>query len=246
MTLSDGSRNMLLALLPEHECENAIPFLEPLDLQRDFRLASPGIEIDYVYFLESGIASLVAISPDGYRAEAGMVGCEGFAPVPPAVRSRRSMHEVVIQMAGKGQRLAVEDLWNLEGSCPTLVSAMTRSSHNLATQVSFTALSNAVHQVDERLARWLLMAHDRASGDELAITHEYIALMLAVRRPSVTTALHILEGNHLIRSERGVITIRDRKALEEFARDAYGRPEEEYRHLFAPDVTLDADTVHAI
>jgi CRP-like cAMP-binding protein len=85
--------------------------------------------------------------------------------------------------------------------------------------------------VNERLARWILMCHDRISGDELSLTHEYISVMLAVRRPSVTTALHVLEGNGFIRSTRGIVTIRNRTALEEFARDAYGRPEEEYRRL---------------
>jgi CRP-like cAMP-binding protein len=101
----------------------------------------------------------------------------------------------------------------------------------LSTQTSYTALSNAVHHVDERLARWLLMCHDRVDGDEFALTHEFLSLMLAVRRPSVTTALHVLEGNGFIRSVRGYITILDRAALETFAADAYGRPEEEYRRL---------------
>jgi len=103
--------------------------------------------------------------------------------------------------------------------------------HALGTQVSFTALSNAVHSVDERLARWLLMVHDRSDGDELALTHGFLALMLSVRRPTVTTSIHVLEGKGFIRAERGVITIRDRRAMEDFARDAYGKPEEEYRRL---------------
>lgn len=101
-------------------------------------------------------------------------------------------------------------------------------------QTSYTALSNAVHPVDERLARWLLMCHDRVDGDELALTHEFLSLMLAVRRPSVTTALHVLEGNRFITAERGYITIRDRRRLEEFAGDAYGRPEAEYKRLIGP------------
>lgn len=225
-------RNRLLARLPEGERIAAEPHLENMRLEKDFCLAAVDANIDHVYFIDEGIGSVVSVSPEGHRAEAGMFGFEGFAPVPPAVLSRLSLHEVVIQAPGSGRRISVAALWALMETCPTLVCLMTRASHNLATQVSYTALSNAVHQVDERLARWLLMAHDRVNADELAITHEYISLMLAVRRPSVTTALHILEGNQLIRSERGVITIRNRKALEEFARDAYGKPEREYRHLF--------------
>ncbi|MFE1602636.1 Crp/Fnr family transcriptional regulator [Methylobacterium sp. ID0610] len=101
-------------------------------------------------------------------------------------------------------------------------------------QTNFTALSNAVHPIDERLARRLLMCHDRSPTNEMALTHDFLSLMLAVRRPSVTTALHVLEGNGFIRTERGHITIRDRRGLEEFAQDAYGRPEAEYRRLIGP------------
>lgn len=225
-------RNKLLARLPNGERIAIEPHLEALALDKDYCIAAVDTEISHVYFLDEGIGSMVVVSPEGHRAEAGMFGSEGFAPVPPAVLSSLSLHEVVIQSAGSGRRMSVQTLWDLASSCPTLMSLLTRASHNLATQVAFTALSNAVHQVDERLARWLLMAHDRVETNEIYITHEYISLMLAVRRPSVTTALHILEGNQMIRSERGVITIRDRQALEEFARDAYGKPEAEYRHLF--------------
>ncbi|GJE04672.1 hypothetical protein GMJLKIPL_6637 [Methylobacterium isbiliense] len=125
-----------------------------------------------------------------------------------------------------------------------LVGAMEESAslHNLllrfaqvqGLQSNYTALSNAVHQINERLARWLLMCHDRSPSNEMALTHDYLALMLAVRRPSVTTTLHVLEGNGFIRTERGLITIRDRRGLEEFAQDAYGRPEAEYRRLIGP------------
>lgn len=100
-------------------------------------------------------------------------------------------------------------------------------------QTSYTALSNAVHPIAERLARWLLMSDDRLDGD-LPLTHEFLSIMLAVRRPSVTTALHVLEGNGFIRAARGSIVVRDRAALEEFAGDAYGVPEAEYERLIGP------------
>lgn len=108
---------------------------------------------------------------------------------------------------------------------------MIRAIEAFAIQLAYTSVSNAVHDVNERLARWLLMCHHRVAGDELLLTHEFISLMLSVRRPSVTTSLHVLEGNGFIRAERGAITIRNRKSLEEFAHDAYGRPEAEYRRL---------------
>jgi CRP-like cAMP-binding protein len=113
----------------------------------------------------------------------------------------------------------------------SLAAVVTRSMEAFAVQLAYTAASNALHEVNERLARWILMCDDRASGNELPLTHEYISVMLAVRRPSVTTALHVLEGSGFIKSTRGVIAIRDRSGLEEYARDAYGKPEEEYRRL---------------
>lgn len=108
---------------------------------------------------------------------------------------------------------------------------MIRSIEGFAVQLAYTAVSNAIHEVTERLARWLLMCHDRVPGNEITLTHEFLSMMLGVRRPSITTSLHILEGNGYIRAERANITIRNRAALEEFAQDAYGKPEREYRRL---------------
>ena len=101
-------------------------------------------------------------------------------------------------------------------------------------QASYSILSNAVHSVDERLARWLLMCHDRSPSDDLELTHQFIGVMLSVRRPSVTSSLHVLQGHGLIETSRGFVTILNRAALEAFAGDAYGGPEAEYRQLLGP------------
>ncbi|RYF03393.1 MAG: helix-turn-helix domain-containing protein, partial [Oxalobacteraceae bacterium] len=103
-----------------------------------------------------------------------------------------------------------------------------------ATQTTYTALSNAVHTIEERLARWLLMSHDRQDENAIPLTHEFMALMLGVRRPSVTIALHSLEGLGLIKANRGVVTIKQRAELEEFACASYGVPEMEYERLIGP------------
>lgn len=187
--------------------------------------------IDYVYFPCAGIGSVVTISPEGHKAEAGMFGREGFAPTSAGVGGTISIHEVLMQMEGEGIRIPAQALTETLPRCPVFSNLLARFIQVFGSQISFTALSNAVHSVDERLARWLLMCHDRMEGNEIALTHEFISLMLAVRRPSVTTALHILEGQRLIRAERGRISIRDRSALENFAGDAYGKPEQEYRRL---------------
>jgi CRP-like cAMP-binding protein len=225
-------QNKLLALVPQSELDVLLASLEAVNLPKDLVFAEMGETIRHVYFMEQGLCSILARSPEGNSVEAGMVGYEGFAPTPPVVRSGVSYHHVNMQANGHGYRMTVEALWAAMDRCPTLTSLLTRFSHNLATQVSYTALSDAVHQVDERLARWLLMVNDRLRQKEFPITHEYMSVMLAVRRPSVTTALHVLEGNRFIRAERGCIIIRDRKAMEEFCRDAYGVPEAEYASLF--------------
>jgi CRP-like cAMP-binding protein len=224
-------KNRLLAQLPAEEMAAVAPHLEPIELPLRFCIVPAGQKIEFVYFLESGLGSVVTVSPGGHKAEAGMFGWEGFAPTPSAAMFGTSLHEVIIQSPGNGYRIALASLWKLLESCPVLASLLHRSSHNLATQVAYTALSNGVHKVDVRLARWLLMCQDRLGGDEIVITHEYIALMLAVRRPSVTTALHVLEGKGFIKSVRKLVTVRDRRAMEEFASDAYGEPEREYREL---------------
>jgi CRP-like cAMP-binding protein len=141
---------------------------------------------------------------------------------------------VVIQMPGEGWRIAVADLSRMVAERPEMRGLFLRYIQTLWTQTAFTAHSNAVHQVNERVARWILMSHDRSDGHKIALTHDFLSLMLAVRRSSVTTALHILEGNRLIHGERGTIVIRDRAALEDFASDAYGIPEQEYERLIGP------------
>lgn len=218
-------KNQLLAQLPPHEMAALLPHLEWIDLPLGFLIVSAGQKIDYVYFLEDGLGSIVAVSPKGLKAEAGMFGWEGFVPTPPAVGFDRSLFEVVIQSPGNAHRIAVPAFRKVLGTCPDFRSRLNCSSHNLASQVACTALSNAVHHVDVRLARWLLMCHDRVAGDEINITHDYLSLMLGVRRATVTTALHVLEGHRFIKSVRKLVIIKNREALMAFAHDAYSEPE---------------------
>lgn len=187
--------------------------------------------IDHVYFLTSGIGSVVTFSADGQRAEAGMFGLEGFSPTPAGVGGTISIHQVIMQVEGRGFRMPLDAVRAAISEQPVFGNLLARFIQTFATQISYTALCNVTYQVDERLTRWLLMCHDRVDGDEIALTHDFISLMLGVRRPSVTTALHVLEGRKLIQAERGRITIRDRKGMLEFAGQAYGKPEEEYRRL---------------
>lgn len=142
-----------------------------------------------------------------------------------------SVHDIIMQIEGNAYRMEFNAFRKWMDGNRNFSRVMIRCIEAFSIQLTYTAISNALHGVDERLARWLLMCHDRVSGDEIPLTHEFISLMLAVRRPSVTTSLHVLEGNGFIRSNRGNIIIRHRQALEEFARDAYGKPEAEYHRL---------------
>jgi CRP-like cAMP-binding protein len=223
--------NRLLALLPAADFELFVPDLEHVVLPRGTTLQTTGEPIDYVYFLTGGIGSVVVTTPEGHQAEAGLFGWDGYVPTSAVTGVEISPHDVTMQVAGDAGRMSYDAFRGWMELNKSFSKVMIRSIEGFAVQLAYTAVSNAVHDVNERLARWLLMCDDRLPINEIALTHEFIAIMLAVRRPSVTTSLHILEGNGFIRAERGIITIRNRAALEEFAQDAYGRPEQEYQRM---------------
>lgn len=223
-------RNKLLSLLPTEDFEEVAGCLEYIDLPRGTTIAKVGAPIEHVYFLTSGIGSLVATTPEGHRAEAGIFGFDGYVPTTAIAEVETSSHDVGMQVGGDAYRIDYAS-FRTAMDRKNFAKIVIRSIEAFSVQLAHTAVSNAVHDVNERLARWLLMCHDRVVGNEIGLTHDFIAVMLAVRRPSVTTSLHTLEGHGFIRSQRGLITIRNRPALEEFAHDAYGKPEAEYRRL---------------
>jgi CRP-like cAMP-binding protein len=233
-----NTRNRLLSFLSDDDSEVMFSHLEPVDLPRDYEIAAVRRPISHYYFVETGIGSIVNTSSDGFKVEVGLVGRDGILPTAAILQCDEVSSDVFIQVAGHGLRIEADALKGILAEHPLILKLMLRFVQTLMTQTACTALSNVAHHIDERLARWLLMCHDRVDGDQLALTHEYISVLLGVRRPSVTTALHVLEGNRLIYSTRGNVIIRDREALEQFAADAYGVPEEEYSRLIGPLRTL--------
>ena len=137
-----------------------------------------------------------------------------------------------MQAGGTALRIASSDLTELIDTNRAIRELLLRYAHVFMIQIAATALADGRYDIEQRLARWLLMCQDRL-GDELPLTHDFLSVMLGVRRPSVTDALHKLEGNRAIRAERALITVRDRAALEEKAGDSYGIPEAEYRRLIS-------------
>ncbi len=224
-------QNRLLALMSADDRALLLDHLEPVELPLHTRLAEADKPIPYVYFLEDGIASFIAETPRGLRIEAGMIGREGFSVPAMALDTDRIPHSSQMQVPGHGHRMSYAAFGEAFGRSTSLLKLMLRFAQVMLVQTSYTALSNAVYEIEQRLARWLLMTHDRSDSDDLLITHDYVSIMLGVRRPSVTQALHVLEGHKLIQSERGCVTIRNRVALEEMAGEAYGKPEAEYRRL---------------
>lgn len=226
-----SSRNYLLSSLPAAELNMLSDGLELVELPHGRLVCELNDVADFVYFPTSGIGSVVAVSPNGKRAEAGLIGREGFFPPWVAGGITRNINEITIQVESTSWVMPVERFHRAMADSTAFQHVIQTASVAYSTQVASTALSNAIHSVEERLTRWLLMCHDRVDTNEIALTHEFIAIMLAVRRPSVTTALHMLEGRGFIRSERGLITIRNRSAMESFAEDSYG-PSERLSYIF--------------
>ena len=224
-------RNRLLSLMTAEDFALLAPDLEALALPKAMVLVEENCAIDRVYFPDSGIGSVVATSPEGLKAEVGLFGLDGLSPIAAVMGVEQIHKQEFMQVSGAGHVISRRAFDVALNGSPTLRRLLNAYVYTMVIQTAYTALSNANHAVDERLARWLLMCDDRTDQMELVITHEFISIMLAVRRPSVTTALHVLEGNGFISSERGLIVIRDRAAMQAFANDAYGAPEAEYRRL---------------
>lgn len=225
-------RNRLLAALAGGDRDYLQPFMVDMALPRGLELSLPHDSIEHCYFPTAGIISTVVVSPKGNQAEIGIVGREGMSPSSAISGSDRHPFRTVVQIDGQGWRIRREDFLRHIEDRPSIRGVLLRWVQAFSCQIAFTALSQSVHNVDERLARWILMCHDRVGGDRMALTHEFLAIMLAVRRASVTNALHVLEGNGFIYSRRGTIIMRDRAALQAFAADAYGECEREYSRLF--------------
>lgn len=188
--------------------------------------------ISTVYFLETGIASVVAIDRAEQEMEVGLIGSEGMTGLPVILGTDRWPHSTFMQVAGWGYALEAETLRRLQAERPGVNAAVLRAVQAFLVQVASTATSRVRGRVDERLARWILMAHDRVGSDVMALTHQFLAVMLGVRRAGVTVALQALADRALVGTARGTLRILDREGLEKFAGGIYGDAEREHRRLY--------------
>lgn len=227
-------RNRLLAYLAPADFDLLDPYLEHVELDRDFVLVTPNRPIEDVYFIESGMVSVVAEKADGRSIEVGVYGREGMGATTVLLGSDRTPHHQYMQIGGDGFQLKTADLIRLVDKSSTLRNMLLRFVHVFMTQTAQTALVNGSSIIEERLARWVLMCQDRLDAMEFPITHDFLSMMLGVRRSSVTDAIHLLEADTLIKATRGNIRILDRDRLVRAAGASYGVPEAEYRRLIGP------------
>jgi CRP-like cAMP-binding protein len=197
------------------------PKLEFIRLKTHQVLHEPGDTLRSGYFCDTGLVSILTVFPDGKSVEVGLVGKEGFVGVPLVAGLHSSPTRAIAQIEGTAFRVDSETLMRVLPQCPKLERQLQRYSQNLAMQATQIAACNRLHEVDERLARWLLMTADRIGSDYVPLTQEFLAQMLGTRRASVTVAAGILQRAGLITHTRGKVKIIDREKLEEASCDCY-------------------------
>jgi CRP-like cAMP-binding protein len=222
--------NSLLHALAKADAELLLPKFECVDLKIGEKLYTAHDPVEYAHFPLSGICSVIAKN-EGGKIETGIIGREGFIGIPIVLFVESAASEVVVLAEGSALRISRLKLLNAIQKSPSLNKLLLRFAHVFSVQVAQTALANGHNTISERLARWLLMCQDRAESREFPMTHQFLSVMLAVRRAGITEALNDLEGKKVIRATRGHIIILNRTILKQIAGAAYGTPEEEYKRV---------------
>jgi len=226
-------RNRLLCALSNANQALLQPYLERAPLTFRQRLQSANRQITGVYFPHSGVVSVVAVNARQRRqSEITIVGREGMTGLPVVHGAERSPFEVYVQVAGQAQCISAHRLRCVMDESPTLQKCLLRYAHVFGVRAGYTAFANAQGKIEERLARWLLMVQDRLETDDLCLTHEFMAIMLGVRRAGVTAALQHFLSKGVIATTRGAVTVKDRDGLKACANGLYGVPEAELERLF--------------
>jgi CRP-like cAMP-binding protein len=195
--------------------------LEYVEMRTHDALHEAGRPITHGYFVNSGLASVLNVMADGKSVEVGLAGKEGFIGLPLIVGLRTSLNRVVAQVAGSAFRISASDFAQALRRCPQLERQLNRFTHAIAMQAAQGAACNRAHEVEERLARWLLMSQDRLGGDRIPLTQEFLAHMLGTRRASVTVAAGILQKAGLIKYTRGEVSVVSRAGLEDASCECY-------------------------
>jgi CRP-like cAMP-binding protein len=225
-------KNRILAALPPSEFAVVAKHLTLANLDFGEALHRAGENIDLVYFVESGFISAVTVLLDGEPLEIGLIGAEGVAGVSVMLGATTSFCETMCQTGGAAYRISPAAFKQVAAEAPRFRDLVLRYAHAFHVQVAQTAACNAHHELGQRLARWLLAAHDRSGVAELSLTQDLIAVMLGVRRSTVSIAASTLQKAGILRYQHGRITILNRTGLEDAACECYEAVTGEYRRLF--------------
>jgi CRP-like cAMP-binding protein len=232
MESETARRNVLLNVLPEVELKVLLPKLQTIGISSGDELYAPGVDIAYVYFPLSGLCSLVARSRSG-AVDVGPIGFDGMVGLPVYLEAPTGPLSATVHVSGTALRMEADAFHSSARDIPGFDRVLRRYVQWTYTGMGVWVACARLHELQERCARWLLMAHDRIRSERFPLTHDYLAQMLGVRRPSVSVAAGVLQQAGLIRYARGVVTIRDRLGLEQASCDCYASTTDEYERIFA-------------
>ena len=228
---ADAHANRLLGLLPPKDYRRLRPHLRRVPLNYRQSLYRANKPLGYVYFIETGVGSLVNTMANGDAAEVGTIGNEGVVGLPLLLGDDRAPTSVYVQVPGTGLRMTAAAFKKELARSASMRAVMLRYVHAVFNQVAQSAACNQFHSIEQRCARWLLMTHDRMHSDEFLLTQEFLAMMLGVQRTGVSVAASALQRAGLIRYSRGIVTMLDRRGLQRRACECYGVSKREFDRL---------------
>lgn len=224
-------RNHILCVLPANEQAAIIPHLEHIPLRRRMVAYDPLAPITHVYFVESGVISVLSVMRDRRAIETATIGCEGVIGLPVFLGVDTVPEQAFVQVPGEAYRMPAASFRDLSQRLPTLARALNRYAACLFTLAAQCSGCNRVHSMEQRMARWLLMVHDRMPGDSFELTQDFLSQMLGVRRATVSETASHLQQAGLISYSRGRVTVDDRDGLERVACECYGIIESTFARL---------------
>ncbi|WP_230530886.1 Crp/Fnr family transcriptional regulator [Microvirga roseola] len=229
-------RNGILQALPAEALDELAPYMQRVPLKRRQVLHERNLPVTHAYFIERGLASLLARAGDQCMLEVGTLGCQDFAGMPVVLGTSRTPHRCVVQVSGEALRIAADDLHQAMNDVPALRQLLLGYVQASTVQSAQLVVCNTRHTLRQRLARWLLFAHDRVEGNEIALTHQFLGRALGVRRAGVTTAMGRLEEAGLLHRGRGRIVILDRAGLEAEACECYRAIRSEHGRIVCDEI----------
>jgi len=230
-TLNGPHANRILGALSSSVLGEFESKLRPVELEFGQVIYEPNQPVDYAYFPTAGVISLLAAFEDGSTVEAGVIGSEGVLGTWLVMGAETTPHQALVQSPGHALKLAVRELRALVQNDGELLTTVLRYANAFFNQVAQTAACNRVHKLEQRLARWLLLTHDRVNGDEFQLTQDFISRMLAVRRAGVSVAASSLRQMRAIDYQRGNVVVLDRMGLERASCECYQVVKTQYDRL---------------